>query len=375
MFVLDEPYISDFLTGTINKNNYPVLKNKLVEKKVVNLIEDCDFRKYYRGKICTNSENTFERVLLNLPELKETIAAFKDKAKFRELIKSIYPDYFFKKVSGEQLNSMNKKQLNYPVVIKPNIGFLSVGVYTVQNEDEFDETIKKINESMEKSKGIFPENVLNADNFIIEEYIEGDEYAVDVYFDENGECVILNIFKHPFVNKNDVSDRMYITSSSIIKENLEDFSLLFNKIGKMGKVKNIPLHIELRRKGDKIIPVEINPLRFAGCGTADISYFAYGINNYEYYMQNKKPDWDEILKDNNSTYAFVIMEVPSFVNPNDIMYYDTEALIKDMKAEVLDIREFDYKKMPVFRVLFIKAESFDKIKHILTLKSEKYIKV
>jgi hypothetical protein len=41
--------------------------------------------------------------------------------------------------------------------------------------------------------GIYPEQVLDTRSFLIEEYIEGDEFALDAYFDGDGNPVILNI--------------------------------------------------------------------------------------------------------------------------------------------------------------------------------------
>ena len=50
----------------------------------------------------------------------------------------------------------------------------------------------------------------------MEEYVEGEEYAIDCYFDEKGEVVILNILHHKFSSGRDTSDRVYSTSKEII---------------------------------------------------------------------------------------------------------------------------------------------------------------
>ena len=229
---------------------------------------------------------------------------------------------------------------------------------------------------MEKVKQTFPKEVLNSDNFIIEEFIKGEEYAIDAYYDDNSNPVILNIFKHPFYDKYDVSDRMYITSTSIIKENFELFNDLLIKIGKITNLKNFPMHLELRKDNSKVIPIEVNPLRFAGWCTTDLAYYAYGINIYEYYMNNKTPNWDEIYFQNKDfIYAFVMGEVPLDINKNDIISFDIESFKKDTNAQILNAREFDYKTKPMFCVLFIKADDYESIKHILKTDIKKYIKL
>ena len=329
-------------------------------------------------KIYTNSENSINWILSNLngTNLPSYISLFKDKVKFRELLKEIYPDFFYKKFSYDELSSLNKDDFKYPFVIKPSVGFLSFGVYTVYEKDEFEGVISKIKSDMEKVKQTFPKEVLNSDNFIIEEFIKGEEYAIDAYYDDNSNPVILNIFKHPFYDKYDVSDRMYITSTSIIKENFELFNDLLIKIGKITNLKNFPMHLELRKDNSKVIPIEVNPLRFAGWCTTDLAYYAYGINIYEYYMNNKTPNWDEIYFQNKDfIYAFVMGEVPLDITKNDIISFDIESFKKDTNAQILNAREFDYKTKPMFCVLFIKADDYESIKHILKTDIKKYIKL
>ena len=222
MFALDDPYISDFCTETINKNNYPALNSDLLSGKLKNPLSDDEFKKIYfkSKKIYTNSENSIQRIIsiLNDDEFERVLTIFKDKSKTRELLKEIYPDFFYKKVKIDDLTKLDPENLKFPLVIKPAVGFLSFGVYTIFTKDDFREVVQKAKNSVEKAKGFFPKSVLSGDNFILEDYIEGEEFALDVYFDKNSNPVILNIFKHPFVDKNDVSDRMYITSGEIISK-------------------------------------------------------------------------------------------------------------------------------------------------------------
>ena len=379
MFIFDEPFISNLAIETINNNAFEALLNPLVKNKIDKLFLKSELKSKFLAnqKLYTNSENSIQAILdeLNGTKLVSWINLFKDKVKFRDFLNSIYPDFYYKKVSYEELNSLNKDELKYPFVIKPSVGFLSFGVYTVYKKEEFDDVILKIKSSMENSKGLFPEVVLNSNNFIIEEFIEGNEFAIDVYFDDKSCPVILNIFQHPFYDAFDVSDRMYLTSTQIIKDNLSIFNNLLEQIGKGLKLVNFPMHIEVRKKGDKVVPIEVNPLRFAGWCTCDLAYYAYGINVYEYFIQNKKPNWDLICKNDKNSYAFIMGEVPPNLNKNDIMSFDIEAFKKDVNAKVLDTREFDFKTKPMFCVLFVKSENEDKLKHVLGININKYIEL
>lgn len=378
MFVLDEPYISSFCIKTLNKNSYPVFKNDKTTNILNNLIEKENFLSEFMAdnKLYTNSENPINYILplLEKTNIPKRIEIFKDKIKTRELLSEIYPDFMFKKVSYNELSTLNPDDFKYPFVIKPAVGFLSFGVYTVFKKEDLKPVIEKIKISLNGACKLFPNCVLNADNFIIEDYIDGDEFAADVYFDKNSKPVILNIFKHPFLDEFDVSDRMYITNKEIILKYKDKFEVLFEKLAKSLDLSNFPMHIELRASGDKIIPIEINPYRFAGWCLCDIAYFAYGINPYEYYMQDKMPNWSEILSSNNSTYAFIMAEVPSDIDKNTIDKFKIDDFIKDMKAEILDIREYDFLNKPMFASFFIKSNNYDNMKHILKMNTKDYIK-
>jgi len=115
-----------------------------------------------------------------------------------------------------------------------------MGVYKVSNIDEWEKTINLINVEMESVKHLYPKEVLDTSTFIIEQCINGDEFAVDAYFDSKGEPVILNILKHTFSSDNDVSDRVYTTSKNIIEDNIIEFTEFAGKIGKLAGVKNSP---------------------------------------------------------------------------------------------------------------------------------------
>ncbi|WP_287273102.1 MULTISPECIES: ATP-grasp domain-containing protein [unclassified Okeania] len=151
-------------------------------------------------------------------------------------------------------------------------------------------TIDLITEEIAQTKNLYPESVLNTNSLIIEEYIDGEEFAVDAYYNSIGKPVILGIFKHIFSSDNSVSQRVYCLFKEIIESNLEELTNFLEKIGDFARVKNFPVHIELRRNSNGILlPIEVNPIRFGGwCTTADLSFLAYGFNPYLYFYYQKK---------------------------------------------------------------------------------------
>ena len=119
----------------------------------------------------------------------------KDKVRFRRMLSTIYPDFFFRAASLEELKKTDPASLKMPLILKPAVGFFSVGVYTIQTAEDWGKAIADIETQSKDWKSQFPDSVVGADIFILEQYISGEEYALDVYFDETGDPVILNIMK------------------------------------------------------------------------------------------------------------------------------------------------------------------------------------
>ena len=92
-------------------------------------------------------------------------------------------------------------------------------------------------------------------------------------------------------------------------------------------------------------------------------------------MEEKEPNWAEITEKDNNLYAFVMSEVPQDLDRNKIDCFDFENFKKDLNAEIIDVRNYDFRVKPMFNSLFIKAKTYDDIKHILKLDMKKYVKV
>lgn len=376
MIILNKPYVSDFLIETIIKNDFKVLDNEISRKYLDEKFLISDGEAKNCKLIYSNSENSIDWIADNMPESKiaSMIETSKNKALFRKSIKEIYPNYYFEEVSLEKIKTLNPETLKFPIILKPNVGFLSFGVYPIKDKNEWMEVISRLDCDIEKFKNIFPKNVVDTTNFIIEEMIEGDEYALDAYFDENSEAHILNIFHHPFFDDKDVSDRLYYTSKEILEKYSDKFKNILDKIGIAAGYKNFPFHLELRANDKNIIPIELNPMRFCGWCITDIAQNAWGINIYEYFMKQLKPDWKNILKNApDSYYYFTIADIPQEIEREKIKEIDFDTYLKNI-SNPLVIRKIDYKTAPIFAIVFAKTNSLDEMKNILKLDMKKFVK-
>lgn len=387
LFFVDKPYVSDFFKKTVRDHDIPVVDTaisrelnlypgtKLIsEAEAVNTVQGPEDQLIY-----TTSENALGWIIKNLEfsDLVEKIELFKNKVAFRELTKPLVPDFFFQEVCFEDLIDLPHPARDLPLVIKPATGFMSEGVYKVKNAGEWDQTKQRILSAGEKSKGFYPSEVVDSSALIIEECIQGEEFAVDAYFNSKGEAVILNILKHSFSSLDDVGDRVYSSSKKIIEDNLQEFTDFSNRIGKLAGVKYFPAHIELRRNPDgTLIPIEINPVRFGGwCTTADLTFHAYGFNPYLSYYSQLEPDWAEILKDKaEKLYSIIILDNSTGIDPEKILKFDYEKLLKDFENP-LELRKFDYNEYPIFGFLFTETstEKEGELDRILVSDLKEYI--
>lgn len=377
LFILEQPYVSNLILETLEKNNFLVLKNNISEKytQKLNLISTEEISDIENYTIYSNSENSIDWVNNNFKNstINKNIETCKNKYLMRKKLQTIYPDFYFKETSIEEIGNIKTTDLPEKFIIKPSIGFLSMGVHKINSINEWEDIKKTIKKESKNFIKNFPQSVVNSSKFIIEELIEGDEYAIDAYYNKNNEITILNIFQHPFADEDDVSDRTYISSEKIIKQNLLQFENILNKIGKQLNLKNFPIHIEvIKTKNGEIIPVEINPMRFAGWCTTDLAYYAYGINIYEYFVEQKRPDWNKILKNKkNKIFYFAIAETPKNIDKTEIRF-DYESLKKEF-SNILEFRKIDFKTKPVFAIIFGETTNMNEITEILKFDINKFI--
>jgi hypothetical protein len=388
MFLVDQPYVSEFLKKTIRDHNIPVVGTKAAYDLGLydgsNIISEARAVELVNAGGCsvyTNSENTIGWVSTHLPSshLSKTINVFKDKLAFRVLTKPLFPDFYFKGVSVDELSALSLDDVPLPFIIKPTAGFFSMGVYKVCHLNEWQQTIDSIEKEMESIKHLYPHEVLNTNAFIIEQCIEGDEFAVDAYYDANGEPVILNILQHVFSSDADLSDRIYLSSKEIVQQNIEEFTDFARQVGQLTDAKNFPVHIELRRdSAGLLMPIEINPARFGGwCTTADLTYLAYGFNPYVYFYNNEKPDWDVIFKGKeDKLYSVVVLDNATGLSAEEIRAFNYDKLLAGIETP-LEIRKIDYTKYPVFGFLFTetRADNVAELNYLLASDLTEFIHV
>jgi len=79
------------------------------------------------SRVLTNSEACLQRLneWAPLHPFTRISQMVKQKATFRAMLSDLFPDYYFQLVSLQELRSMSKEILPFPLVIKPNKGYSS----------------------------------------------------------------------------------------------------------------------------------------------------------------------------------------------------------------------------------------------------------
>ena len=387
MILLDGPYISDFLRQTISDSSLPVVGNiglkavgaglnwnVLSEYEAVEQLFSQQFPILY-----TASENSLGWIIDNLPDTKlaDFVTVTKNKARFRDLIKPLYPNFFYKEVAFSDIPHLKSDELQFPFVIKPAVGFFSLGVHKVECPERWQDVKQNIVDQIHTIENLYPNAVLDTKTFIIEQLIPGREFAFDAYYDINGKPVVLNILEHLFAGPDDVSDRIYFTSKAVIEENLSRFTDFLAKTNELTAVKHFPLHVEVRVNDDgEVIPIEINPLRFGGwCTTADISWYSYGENQYLSYLNQETPDWNSYWtgKD-DKVFALVVLDNSTGVEGNKISAFDYQGVMSQFENP-LELRKTNWSKYPLFGYFFTetRADNMEELFQILSSDLREYI--
>ncbi|MBQ1277424.1 MAG: ATP-grasp domain-containing protein, partial [Thermoguttaceae bacterium] len=383
-----------FFFRSLEKLQAPVLASAAVEEfnvanRNLNLVSDKEFVEYYRKipePLYCNSENGLSRVATLLPDAPFVRLAelFKNKAKFRQAVAPLYPNFAFREVDLTELQALRYEDLPRRFVIKPSVGFLSVGVRFVESAEDWERAQGEILRESAAGSADFPREVVDLTRYLIEETVDGEEIAVDAYLDAQGQAVVLNVLRHPFASATDVRDRIYTTSKKFVRRLLPTLETTLTEIGAtvadaLGASLDVafPLHAEFRVAADgSLVPIEINPGRFAGWHTTELAFYAYGVDLYETLTRGLRPDWNRILADAETDDAvsyFAIFETPQALDANADAAFDYDAL-SQVFSTLFELRQIDWRRRPLAAIAFAQTTDSQELNRVLTLDVERFVK-
>ncbi|WP_139653726.1 ATP-grasp domain-containing protein [Raoultibacter phocaeensis] len=376
MIMLEEPFVSETLIAWLEDSQHPVLDNAMARRVAADHAialcpEDEAVSRIEAGeRLYTSSENALAWLAQHVKceSITRPLEMFKDKALMRRVLAPLDPDFFFMTCAADELPALDFSELKPPFVLKPSVGFCSVGVYAIADEADWKAALADIERNAASWRDMYPESVIGASEFVLEGYIEGTEYAIDAYWDAEGKAHVLDVLRHDFASPSDTSDRMYCTGVSIVSETAPRFAAWLDLVNELVGAKNFPVHVEVRVSGDVIRPIEFNPLRFAGLGGTDVSWFAYGFRTYECFLQDELPDWERIgVGREGKLYTMSVLGAPSGMEGDE--RFDYEAF-RARFSHVLCLRQFDYHAFGNFGFLFLETDEDDDTERVFLMNSD-----
>jgi len=377
MILLDDSFVSERMCAYLEQSRQPVLATDMARSIVARgydivLVDSGEaVRRVDAGeRLYAQSESRLAWVASHIasPDILHGIEVFKDKECMRRMLAPMYPGYFFEACSVDELMNREYPSHAAPFVLKPSIGFLSIGVYAISTRAQWDAALADIRLHRVDWAACYDESVIGSARFIIESSIEGVEYALDAYYDEQGEAHVLDILRHDFANATDTGDRLYATSASIVKEQSARMHAFLQQANDYAQVKNLPVHVEVRECDGVIYPIEFNPLRFAGLGGTEISDFAYGFFAFDCYLRGEDPDWAAIFSRNDdSLYCMSVLNPPRNLPTGSRMDYESFAARFD---HPLAIERFDRETTGIFGFMFWKTNQNDPVERSFLLQTD-----
>jgi len=339
---------------------------KLLDKAdALNIISQPD------SKLLLNSE-IFLPCLINHidPAKAEAIRTFKDKPKFRQLLGKSFPDYFFTVAKADELKDIDLPS-GKDYVIKPSSGFSGTGVRRINDAKDLREKADDLLSELEQNAGSFSSDLLSSDRFLIEEHIKGEEIACDAYFNSKGEPVIVGIYNHPLLDEDDFSDILYYTSPDLIKKmhpRIEDF---LRRLSSQMVIRNFPIHAEFRLQRNRLLPIEVNPMKFGSFSLPDLTFFAFSLNPYRYYYNEQKPDWKDILSNaEDKVFYRVLSRMKAPLAEGEKPDHDEFA---SAFPDLVGYCKLDPNRHPAFSIAFGRADKADELHRYLRIDFRDYI--
>jgi ATP-grasp domain len=314
-------------------------------------------------KVCIGSEAALDRVIdkIDDPVRVKAIALLKNKYAFRQILADIYPSFQYQYIQAHQIQDL---QVTQKSVIKPVKGVFGTAVKIIDRDTDLTELAAKLQTELTKNAELFSPSVLSTTDFLVESYIEGEEYAVDMFYDSGGAACIVNIYHHPLPLNPAYLHVIYYSSQLIFDRIYTKAKDFFTELNRILAVTNLPIHGEFKFDGvggaspkdNRLMPIELNALRFGGMGLGNLVFHALGVDPYACFAEDIEPDWRKIWQD-RQTELFVFFIAYNGAKIDVSKYRPNREKLKKQFTEILLERDFDYQNQLVFSIYILKETS------------------
>jgi hypothetical protein len=314
-------------------------------------------------RVAITSEAAMDVVVSRLdPVRRRAIRALKDKLAFREMLRPIYPDFTFESVATRDLSKV-RLDPDRVYVIKPERGAFGAGVRTIKGDADLSRLQDEIVGEMERNAAVLSETALSSERLVVEQYIEGEEYAADVFFDSEANPVILSTYHHPMPANPAYLHMVYYISTRVWDLVAPQAASFFTALNKRLGVTNLAMHAEFRMERGRLVPIEINALRFGGMGLGHMVHHGLGINPYRHFIDGTQPDWARLERDPRALVFFIAY---NGANVDTSTHMPDWSRLRTRFAEIILEIPFDYQAQLAFGILYAR-EAEERIPGLLSI--------
>lgn len=122
--------------------------------------------------------------------------------------------------------------IHYPVIIKPRWGMGSISIFKAENEEELDVLYKKVKRNVRESYLKYESKMESEYSVIIQEYLSGQEYGLDIINNLNKEYITTFIKKKTAMRSGETDGAI-----TVMNEQLERTGkLIAEKLGHIGNL-------------------------------------------------------------------------------------------------------------------------------------------
>jgi hypothetical protein len=313
-----------------------------------------------QDKVCIASEAAIEKVIDRIEDSQRTkaIELLKNKYAFRQILATIYPDFQYQFVRADRIQDL---KITEKSVIKPVKGVFGTAVRTIDRDTDLSELASELQTELTKNVDLFSPSVLSTTDFMVERYLDGEEYAVDMFYNSVGAACIVNIYHHPLPRNLAYLHVIYYSDRSVFDLIYAKAKHFFTALNRILSVTNLPIHGEFKFNGvggaslkeNCLMPIELNALRFGGMGLGNLVFHGLGVDPYACFAADIEPDWPQIWED-KQTDLFVFFIAYNGRNTNTKYYRPNREKLRQEFTEILLERNFNYRHQLAFGIYILK---------------------
>lgn len=210
----------------------------------------------------------FAKIIPHLPYIKtpttESLLWATDKIRMRQQLslhdKEIVPSFSVVKGATKKIFKELKDKVGYPMVIKPTSLSLSLLVNLCFHKEDLESNLKK---AFRKIRKIYKENGRTSEpEILVEHFMEGDMYSIDVYVDDIGNlnfCPLVHVETGRSIGFDDFFGYKRITPTILKQASIDAAEDVAQKAIHALGLRNTTAHIELIKSDYSWQVIELGP--------------------------------------------------------------------------------------------------------------------